>query len=279
MENDNFRDYANADDKVVNVYKLNHQYQTVDFAKSQIEKYCTKFGQIAWSDQPATRRQGKCQMSIWDAINRLDSIIDESDPDTDSAQIVHAFQTAEALRKRFPDKDWLHLVGLIHDLGKVLLLPEFGSQKQWSVVGDTFPLGCQFSDKIVYPHFFEQNPDYYNPLYKTKLGIYQENCGLNNVLFSFGHDEYLYKVLVHNNCLIPEIGLRIIRFHSFYPWHKSGAYEYLEDGSDIELKKWCQIFSQCDLYTKDGNKPDIEKLKPYYYGLVNKYFPNKILDW
>ena len=26
---------------------------------------------------------------------------------------------------------------------------------------------------------------------QTKMGIYQENCGLNNVKCSFGHDEYL----------------------------------------------------------------------------------------
>ena len=37
---------------------------------------------------------------------------------------------------------WFVLVGLIHDLGKVLCL--FG-EPQWAVVGDTFPVGCAFS--------------------------------------------------------------------------------------------------------------------------------------
>jgi hypothetical protein len=40
-----------------------------------------------------------------------------------------------------------HLTGLIHDLGKILAHPEFGSEPQWAVVGDTFPVGCAFSDK------------------------------------------------------------------------------------------------------------------------------------
>ena len=31
--------------------------------------------------------------------------------------------------------------------------------------------------------------------YNTKLGIYEENCGLDNVLMSWGHDEYLYQVM------------------------------------------------------------------------------------
>ena len=30
---------------------------------------------------------------------------------------------------------------------------------QWAVVGDTFPLGCRFSDTIVYPELFAENPD------------------------------------------------------------------------------------------------------------------------
>ena len=32
----------------------------------------------------------------------------------------HAFQTAELCRLAHPDHDWLHLVGLIHGLGKLL---------------------------------------------------------------------------------------------------------------------------------------------------------------
>ena len=64
-------------------------------------------------------------MSILDAIQKLDNLVDDSDPDFESSQILHAYQTAESLRKKYPNYDWIHLVGLIHDLGKVLLLPEF----------------------------------------------------------------------------------------------------------------------------------------------------------
>ena len=51
---------------------------------------------------------------------------------------------------------WFILTGLIHDLVKVLCL--YG-EPQWAVVGDTFPVGCAYSDKIVYPQFFAANPD------------------------------------------------------------------------------------------------------------------------
>ena len=54
-------------------------------------------------------------------MEKLNDFIDESDPDVDVPNIVHAFQTAERIREHHPDLDWLHLTGLIHDLGKVII--------------------------------------------------------------------------------------------------------------------------------------------------------------
>lgn len=75
------------------------------------------------------------EMNVMDALDLLNKVVDESDPDTDLPNIVHSFQTAERIRECHPDKDWFHLVGLIHDLGKVMAL--YG-QPQWSTVGDTY---------------------------------------------------------------------------------------------------------------------------------------------
>lgn len=41
---------------------------------------------------------------------------------------------------------------------------------------------------------FKDNPDYNNPAYNTKLGVYSEGCGLENVVMSWGHDDYMYLV-------------------------------------------------------------------------------------
>ncbi|URE14326.1 F-box protein [Musa troglodytarum] len=65
-------------------------------------------------------------MSIWECIELLNEFVDESDPDLDEPQIEHLLQTAEAIRKDYPEEDWLHLTGLIH--------------------GDTFPVGCAFDE-------------------------------------------------------------------------------------------------------------------------------------
>lgn len=42
--------------------------------------------------------------------------------------------------------------------------------------------------------YFKENPDYNNPLFSTRSGVYTENCGLDKVTMSWGHDEYMYLV-------------------------------------------------------------------------------------
>uniref|UniRef100_A0A251SX95 Inositol oxygenase n=1 Tax=Helianthus annuus TaxID=4232 RepID=A0A251SX95_HELAN len=184
--------------------------------------------------------------------------------------------TAEAIRKDYPDQDWLHLTALIHDLGKVLLHPSFGELPQWAVVGDTFPVGCAFDQSIVHSKYFVQNPDYNNPAYNGKYGIYSENCGLDNVMMSWGHDDYMYLVAKENGTTLPSAGLFIIRYHSFYALHRSEAYKHLMSEEDVENLKWLQIFNKYDLYSKSKVRVDVEKVKPYYESLIDKYFPAKL---
>lgn len=259
-----FRDYnveSQRQKSVEEFYRLNHINQTYDYVKRMREEY----GKL-----------DKVEMSIWECCELLNEVVDESDPDLDEPQIQHLLQTAEAIRKDYPDEDWLHLTALIHDLGKVLLLPTFGALPQWAVVGDTFPLGCAFDESIVHPKYLKNNPDYSNPLYRTKNGIYSEGCGLENVMISWGHDDYMYLVAKENGTTLPPAGLFVIRFHSFYPLHRSGAYKHLMNEEDVDNLKWLQIFNKYDLYSKSKVRVDVEKVKPYYLSLIEKYFPAKL---
>lgn len=62
-------------------------------------------------------------------------------------------------------------------------------EPQWAVVGDTFPVGCIWSDNIVYrSETFHDNPDGNNPEYNTKFGMYNEKCGIESLMMSWGHD-------------------------------------------------------------------------------------------
>lgn len=43
-------------------------------------------------------------MTVMEAVDMLDDLVDESDPDVDFPNSFHAFQTAEGIRKAHPDK-------------------------------------------------------------------------------------------------------------------------------------------------------------------------------
>ena len=252
---DEYRNYDDpARDTVKEFYRLNHTYQTYDFVQQKRNEFL-KFD--------------KREMTVWDAFDFLNQLVDDSDPDTDLDQLQHLLQTSEAIR-RDGHPDWMVLTGLMHDMGKVLCL--FG-EPQWAVVGDTFPVGCAYSDKVVYPEFFNANPDYNNQYFNTKYGVYAPNCGLRKVDMSWGHDEYVYQML---KAYIPEQGLYMLRYHSFYAWHREGAYDHLLDDHDRDMLKWVRLFNPYDLYSKSPEPPDWKKLRPYYEDLAAKYLPSTL---
>lgn len=248
-----YRNYEDSErvNTVREFYRLNHTYQTYDFVIEK-EKEFLKFD--------------KREMSVWGAIDFLNTLVDDSDPDTNLDQFQHLLQTSEAIRAD-GHPDWFVLMGFMHDLGKVLCL--FG-EPQWAVVGDTFPVGCKHSDKIVYPEFFEANPDSKDERYNTKYGVYSPNCGLENVKLSWGHDEYLYQMMKN---YLPEEALYPIRYHSFYPQHRDDAYSHLMSAHDYKMFKWVDKFNPYDLYSKVPVQPDAVALRPYYEDLVAKYLP------
>ena len=254
---DQFRDYrAAVRPGVRDFYRLNHRHQTFDFVQAKKREYLG-----------LTKRR----MGVWEAMEFLNTLVDDSDPDTDLSQIEHLMQTAEAIRRDGHPR-WLVLTGLIHDLGKVLCL--FG-EPQWAVVGDTFPVGCAFSDKVVYPEFFADNPDVRVPAYQTPCGVYAEGGGLDRVHLSWGHDEYLYQVVKD---YLPDEALYMIRYHSFYAAHKEGAYGHLMNDRDREMFQWVRAFNPYDLYSKAAARPDVAALRPYYQDLIAEFFPPTI-DW
>jgi inositol oxygenase len=250
-----FRNYrADANPVVEEFYRENHAGQTLDFVLAKKAEYT-----------PLNKRR----MGVWEAMEYLNTLVDNSDPDTDLSQIEHLMQTAEAIRKDGHPR-WFILTGLVHDLGKVLCL--YG-EPQWSVVGDTFPVGCAFSDKIVYPEFFAANPDARVPRFQTQSGIYEENRGLQNVHLSWGHDEYLYHV---TKDYLPEPAQYMIRYHSFYSGHKENAYGHLLNDRDREMFAWVRAFNPYDLYSKSAERPDAARLKPYYTDLIAEFFPAEL---
>jgi len=250
-----FRQYdAQANPGVAEFYRLNHEFQTLEYVLAKEGQY---FG------------LDKGMKSIWEAAEFLNTLVDDSDPDTDLTQIEHLLQTSEAIRRDGHPR-WFVLAGFIHDLGKVLCL---WGEPQWGVVGDTFPVGCAYSPDIVFPEYFAANPDLHNPKLQTKYGIYTPNCGLREVHLSFGHDGYIGEVM---KPYMPEEALYMLRYHSFYAAHRHNAYRHLMSAHDIDMLEWVNKFNVYDLYSKGHTKPNIAELKPYYDDLFAEFFPAKI---
>lgn len=250
-----YRNYQDPQrDTVREFYRLNHLNQTYDFVLEKKQEF---------------KQFNKKKMTFWESVEFLNTLVDDSDPDIDLNQTQHLLQTSEAIRTD-GHPDWFILTGFIHDLGKVLCL--FG-EPQWAVVGDTFPVGCKFSDKIVYPEFFLDNPDSTDPRFNNEYGVYEPNCGLDNVHMSWGHDEYLYQVFKE---YLPEPSQYMIRYHSFYAQHRENAYDHLMNQQDHKMFKWVQMFNPYDLYSKSPVAPDVNALRPYYEDLASKYLAEVI---
>ncbi|MBX9865817.1 MAG: inositol oxygenase [Burkholderiales bacterium] len=312
------RNYTDSkfQDRVERTYREMQTNQTVEFVAQNKAKY-------------AKLAHGK--MDAYQVFKLLEQVHDESDPDNDLPQIVHAYQSAESivefamlnetelrddlsikalfkenvwqalpqkwrelyekntlksLYNHITDWSWFPLVGFIHDLGKVMLLPQFGSLQQWAVVGDTYPVAAPFSaSNVFYANGYYTNcPDYktYNTSGETKFGKYPRNCGFDNVDMTWGHDEYIYEVMQQGSVICPE-GLYILRYHSFYPWHtpQNGVMAYTELASDFDwlMLPLLKAFQKADLYSKTPNLPAQDVLEAKYHKLLDLCIPNKQINW
>ena len=104
MEETNLRNYEINTPQYF-FYKEMHKNQTLDYVIMMKDKYS---------------KLNNKKMSIKKALSMMDTFIDPSDPDLDSENSIHAYQTAERIRKKYPEDKELQIIGLIHDLGKVL---------------------------------------------------------------------------------------------------------------------------------------------------------------
>jgi len=269
-EKEEFRNYEQGDitAAVKEHYHKMRSRQTYEYVQRMKKKYLT-------FERP---------MDIWDMMEKLNTLVDVSDPDLNLPNIIHLLQTSEGMRRE-GRPDWMQLCGLIHDLGKAMYL--FGADEdgtsqaeQWGLVGDIFVVGCKLPDSCVYPEFNALNPDMQDPRYNTELGVYEAGCGLDNLELAWGHDEYLYQVLKnHKQNTIPAEGMVMIRYHSFYPWHTGGSYRQFMNAGDEKYLELIKDFNQYDLYTKSPVVPNYEELRPYYEPIVEKYLGKGPINW
>lgn len=61
-------------------------------------------------------------------------------------------------------------------------------------------------------------------------------------------------------------------------WHREGAYQHLTNASDEKALIAVRAFNPYDLYSKRDAPVDLNVLKPYYMGLIEKFFP-LVVEW
>lgn len=83
-DKDNFRDYDAACDRVKNFYAEQHAKQTLAYNLAARKDF---------------RENVRARMGVWEAIEKLNTLIDESDPDTELSQIQHLLQVSPVLRR------------------------------------------------------------------------------------------------------------------------------------------------------------------------------------
>lgn len=274
----NYRIYdINTSQNVQNLHKMQIIHKTYKQQRAKINYTSNEYLINKYTSNFTSKS------NFWGIFSLLDGIIDLSDPDTSLPNSIHALQTAEAIRKspkNYPD--WMPLVGLIHDMGKILYINGCdldGTSKttQWSIVGDTFITGCPLVNSLILPEYNILNLDQ-----QDGINIYEYGCGLRKCSISFGHDEYMYRLLLANSHTMPLEADYIIRYHSLYAWHSGTDYDYLQDNTDIKMKPIVKEFSQFDLYTKNDTLPIkwTTELNQIYSNLVKKYINDKmIIKW
>ena len=210
-------------------------------------------------------------MTVWEALEFLDTLVDDSDPDVDFTQIEHALQTAESIRRANQPR-WFIVTGLIHDLGKILCL--FG-EPQWAVVGDTFPVGCQFSTACVYPEFFAR-------IRTARIRCIRPGWDLRTELRprqrpSCRGATTSTSITSSRTICRPKRSTRCATTRSIHGTRKAST-SYLANDQDREMLKWVSAFNRYNLYSKGDGRPDAKALRPYYEDLVNEFFPTP-LQW
>lgn len=301
------RNYRDAQQRlrIEATYRDMYRYQTREYVAAMKARY-RRFDRVR---------------GIWDVMRDLDGIYDESDPDTELPQSVHAYQTAEALRTRFlhavppggrlrlrptavrslfSDAEWaclpaarraqygttldvlyadvgcadaIALIGFLHDAGKILLHSDFGALPQWSVVGDSFPVGAKLCEGALFAR-----DNYHGENESLQEDAYPTGCGFDAMAFSWGHDEYMASVLERNGALLPPELVYLVRYHSFYPWHtpRQGAargYARFASERDWRLLPLLKMFQSADLYSKA--EPQIDsQVSAHYDRLIRTYLPS-----
>jgi hypothetical protein len=183
-------------------------------------------------DQSGSREQ------VWTLIEKMSQCIDLTDPTLYcTSQLVHIQQILTEMDAKGVDDPDMHLIALLHDLGKVTYLN--GEQPE-NVFGQA-----------------------------SRIGEYEHEVGLDKVLFQFSHAEIIY---LRVKDLVPDHVAWSLRYHNI---NLKDAAPYMNDRDRRHASNYLSTFRQFDRSTKSLYRvPKIDMSR--YRKLIEQTFPGPI---
>uniref|UniRef100_A0A7S4N1T4 Inositol oxygenase n=1 Tax=Odontella aurita TaxID=265563 RepID=A0A7S4N1T4_9STRA len=202
------------------------------------------------------------------------------------------FSLADAVRlDGYPD--WMQMAALVHELGRVvsILDPKTAMEVEatgydWALSCRSRVVGCAPVRRASFREFHSLNPDRNDGRYNTALGMYEEHCGLENVLLTWTGPEYINHMLRHNGASIPDEGFDMIRLFPLGDWHDHGEYEHLTNEDDGDARPFVSDFywmrrkvqRECD--GEDLSDEECQQLwDGYFSNILEKYHCDGQLSW
>ncbi|KAL9181536.1 hypothetical protein ACHAXT_010341 [Thalassiosira profunda] len=190
--------------------------------------------------------------------------------------------------------DWVQFIALIHELGeavKILDPTHTGEMAEsiydWTISSRSRVIGCKIPQRATFREFRHLNMDEDDARFASDTGVYQEHCGLENVSLMWSGCEYMYHLLRHNNTLLPDEALELLRYHLLGDWHEHGEYSSLTNEHDADVLPFVQQFDslrrRVRLRCVDcGNLTDDQcnYLWDSHYALIaGKFDCDRVFDW
>jgi len=184
------------------------------------------------------KKQSGSREQVWTLIEKMSQCIDLTDPTLYcTSQLVHIQQILAEMDAKGVDDPDMHLIALLHDLGKVSYLN--GEQPE-NVFGKA-----------------------------ARIGEYEHGIGLDKVLFQFSHAEIIY---LRVKDLVPDHVAWSLRYHNI---KFKDAAPYMNDRDRRHARNYLSPFRRFDNPTKSAFRvPEID-MSPYRQ-LIEKTFMNPI---
>jgi inositol oxygenase len=180
------------------------------------------------------------RVDIWDLVPKLAFCVDPTDRTLYcTTQLIHTQQVVAGMEADGLQDPDIYLAAVLHDLGKVLLLQ------------------AEAPENVVCAN--------------TPIGVYTEGIGLDNVIFQWNHDEFIYSRVKD---YVPDHVAWLVRYHSIRSKPSIG----LMDARDRSYHEaYLKPFHHYDLGTKSVCFLPPQDVLDRYRDLVSQYFPKPIL--